>query len=135
MKTRDEPPPPYEALSSSPKQATQPMPYQQTYGTNTIHVQPHAYNYVVAHSYGAEASTINDYMCWSVFNTVCCCLPFGIVSIILSSQVRDRKATGDLSGARKLSSNAARWNIFTTLVGIVITIVVSIYIANLKHRY
>ncbi|WP_411025377.1 CD225/dispanin family protein, partial [Salmonella sp. s55004] len=44
---------------------------------------------------------------FALFVTLCCCLPFGIVGLVKSSEVRMRATMGDTAGA-ELSSNQAK---------------------------
>lgn len=44
---------------------------------------------------------------WAIFTTLCCCLPLGIVSIIMSAQSRSRAKAGDIAGANRYSEISA----------------------------
>ncbi|XP_003730780.1 proline-rich transmembrane protein 1 [Strongylocentrotus purpuratus] len=52
----------------------------------------------------------NDYFGLALFVTLCCCLPFGIVALIKSTEVRNRSAVGDYHGAAVSSLEAKRWS-------------------------
>jgi len=52
---------------------------------------------------------ISDYLPFSIFVTLCCCLPFGIVGIVFSSQARTKLAAGDFLGAQSAAHTAKIW--------------------------
>ena len=52
---------------------------------------------------------INNYLIPAIFATVCCCLPFGIVSIVYAAQVNGRLAGGDVEGAQQAADSAKMW--------------------------
>ena len=60
------------------------------------------------------------YLALSIIVTVLCCLPFGIVGIIKSSNVSKEYAVGNYAGAQEASKQAKTWSI----VGICSSIVV-----------
>src|ERR1700722_16655107 len=45
----------------------------------------------------------------SILVTLFCCLPFGIVGIVFSSQVNAKWASGDYAGAQRASQDAGKW--------------------------
>jgi hypothetical protein len=58
----------------------------------------------------------------AILTTIFCCLPFGIVSIVYSSQVNSKLAAGDVEGATTASANAKRWAWIALIAGIVVGI-------------
>ena len=58
---------------------------------------------------GTPPPQINNYLIPAIFATVCCCLPFGIVSIVYAAQVNAKLAGGDVSGALASAKNAKMW--------------------------
>ncbi len=52
---------------------------------------------------------INNWLIPAIFSTVCCCLPFGIVSIVYAAQVNGKLAGGDIAGAQQSANNAKMW--------------------------
>ena len=58
---------------------------------------------------GGPAPHINNYLIPAILSTVCCCLPFGIVSIIYAAQVNGKLAAGDVAGARSAADSAKMW--------------------------
>ncbi|MDE7125964.1 MAG: CD225/dispanin family protein [Muribaculaceae bacterium] len=59
------------------------------------------------------------YIALSIIATICCCLPFGIVAIVYSSQVSARYTSGDYEGAEKASQRAELWLILAIVFGLV----------------
>ena len=62
---------------------------------------------------------VPNYLVQSILVTLCCCLPFGIVALIYSSQVNTKLAAGDVTGARVSSARAKTLIIVAFIVGIV----------------
>lgn len=63
--------------------AQQPYPGGQQYpAQNAVAVQPTVYV-----TQGPLANPVNDYMCYSIFTMLCCCLPLGIAALIYSISV------------------------------------------------
>ena len=54
-------------------------------------------------------------MVWSVLVTLFCCLPFGIVAIIKSSEVNNASAAE--------ASKWIKWSVITGIVGVVLAII------------
>jgi hypothetical protein len=52
---------------------------------------------------------LNNYLAPAIFATVCCCMPFGIVSIVYAAQVNAKLAGGDYAGATESANNAKMW--------------------------
>jgi hypothetical protein len=55
------------------------------------------------------AGNIPTYLVPAILTTIFCCLPFGIVAIVYSSQVNTKRIAGDVDGARASSRNAKLW--------------------------
>src|SRR5258705_7718312 len=47
---------------------------------------------------GAGIPAIPNYLWQSIVCTLCCCLPFGVVAIVFSSQVNSKLAAGNVAG-------------------------------------
>lgn len=129
----EKPPPSYgftnPMVMQSPSQMPmRPMTYtsgQYPPGSNFVYAQPGVYAPGPIYSMPPPAAAdINDYMGWSIFNVLCCGLLFGIIAVMMSSQVQQRKRDGDLVGAKSLSKSTAIWNGISTLIGIGIIIAV-----------
>ncbi|KAM4016698.1 uncharacterized protein ACNLHF_002918 [Anomaloglossus baeobatrachus] len=86
----------------------QPMVYQPTQQVVTVAPAP-----------PVEAPlqpTSSDYMCLSVMNILCCCLPFGIVALVFSCKTQNAIARNDLFSARVHSAMALGANIMAMIV-------------------
>lgn len=52
--------------------------------------------YATPHAMGSiPGGRINNYLIPAIFATACCCLPFGIVSIVYAAQVNGKLAGGE----------------------------------------
>lgn len=52
---------------------------------------------------------INNYLVPAIFSALCCCPPFGIVSIVYAAQVNGLLAGGNVAGAMKAAQSAKMW--------------------------
>ena len=71
---------------------------------------------------GAAAPAIPNHLVGAILTTLCCCMPFGIVSIVYAAGVNGKITAGDIEGAKKASENAKTWMITALVCGIVINI-------------
>lgn len=46
---------------------------------------------------------------WSILSTFCCCLPFGIVSIVYAAKVNSLAAVGAFQEAKESADKAKMW--------------------------
>ncbi|KAF4073247.1 hypothetical protein AMELA_G00256720 [Ameiurus melas] len=69
------------------------------------------------------------YLGWSICNTLCCCLPIGIVAIVFSIRADTANSIGDSARAHAHSRMAKNMNIAALVVGIIIFIIYIVYIA------
>ena len=60
---------------------------------------------------------------WAILCTVLCCLPFGIVSIIKSTKVKELWTFGDYEGAQKAADDAKKWAIWGAVVAVLLWVV------------
>jgi hypothetical protein len=67
----------------------------------------------------ARPAPVPNYLVQAILVTIFCCLPFGIVSIVYSSQVNSKLAAGDFEGAVAASNNARKWAWIALIAGIV----------------
>ena len=51
----------------------------------------------------------NDFLPWTILSTLLCCLPFGVVAIIRSTQVNSYWAQGKYEEAVKAAADARKW--------------------------
>lgn len=78
----------------------------------------------------------NDYLGYSIFTLLCCCLPLGIVALVYSIQTRDANNSGNTGQAQQSSRMARIFNHTALGVGIVVLIVwVAIVIAISVSAY
>lgn len=52
---------------------------------------------------------IPNYLVQAILVTLCCCMPFGVVSIIYAAQVNTKRDQGDVAGAWDASKKAKTW--------------------------
>lgn len=64
----------------------------------------------------------------AVLTLCCCCIPFGIIPIIFSTQVNSKLANGDYAGAQSASDNAKLWS------WICIGVALSLFVLNMIMR-
>ena len=55
------------------------------------------------------ATKIPNSLVQAILVTLCCCLPFGIVSIVYAAQVNGKVQAGDIQGALDASGKAKMW--------------------------
>ncbi|HEX6160583.1 MAG TPA: CD225/dispanin family protein [Thermoanaerobaculia bacterium] len=63
---------------------------------------------------------IPNYLVSSLFVTLCCCTPLGIVALVFSTQVNSKLIAGDIAGAQAASKNARTWMLIGVVLGILI---------------
>ena len=66
----------------------------------------------------APTGHIPDYLVQAILVTICCCIPFGVVSIAYAAQVNGKVGNGDFTGAKRDSENAKKWAWISFGVGI-----------------
>jgi hypothetical protein len=59
----------------------------------------------------------------AILVTLCCCLPFGIASIVFASQVNSKYAAGDVAGAHESARKARLWFWWALGVGLPVQII------------
>ncbi|XP_026221862.1 dispanin subfamily A member 2b-like [Anabas testudineus] len=127
----------------NPQYPSESVPLQmERYGG--VPAQPGAPTMVQYTSVNVTTEPPKDHIIWSLFSFVYSnpfCL--GLAALIFSIKSRDRKAAGDLQGARQYSSTALHLNIAATVVGsilLLITIITVIAVSvnnsySYSHRY
>jgi predicted secreted protein len=68
----------------------------------------------------------NSHLVWSILVTLFCCLPFGIVAIVKSSQVNGLWAQGRYAEAQASADSARKWIIWGAVIGVVAGIIYAI---------
>ncbi|HBX80211.1 MAG: CD225/dispanin family protein [Propionibacteriaceae bacterium] len=100
--------------TGSPQQGYGGAGYGQTYGSNP---------------YAQAGPPPDNFLVWAILSTVFCCLPAGIVSIVYSTQVNTKWATGDFAGAQQSAANAKKWAIWSVIgYAIALVLVVIFYV-------
>lgn len=59
------------------------------------------------------------YLVQAILVTLCCCLPFGIVSIVQAAQVSSLYQAGDYNGAMVKSESAKKWSLVGFICGLI----------------
>jgi hypothetical protein len=59
-----------------------------------------------------------NHLVWGILATLLCCPPFGIASIVFSSQVNSKWAAGDVAGAQVASAKAGKFALWAVLAGV-----------------
>ncbi len=114
---------------------SQPPPYQQQYQQQYQPQYPPAYPapqyYKTTPPYGA-VPRVPSYMGWAIATLILCFWPTGIVAVVYASQVGNKLALGDITGAQQSSRKAKTWSWVTFgigIAGIVIAILATILLA------
>ncbi|KAG8143346.1 hypothetical protein E2320_000581 [Naja naja] len=120
MKSAINPPPPMYQASPS-------MPYQyQAYAgpPEAIPMQPQQTILI------ANVQSVNepDYLGYSIFTLLCCCLPLGIAALVFSVKTQGANQRGDIVSAKKYSKLALIWDHLALAFGIIFTIVTIVWI-------
>lgn len=71
-----------------------------------------------------NAQYVPNYLAWLIVTTLLCCMPFGIVAIVYSSQVDSKLRNGDYDGAANSSNKAKMWCWIAFGTGILFGIIV-----------
>ena len=96
---------------------TQPAP-------NTVVTVPPAPYAVVPTMHHPSIAVIEDYMARNIFFMLCCCLPFGIVAVLKSSECQEAKRSGNVVRASQASADARKWGFLALGFGLVILCIV-----------
>ncbi|XP_017265317.1 proline-rich transmembrane protein 1-like [Kryptolebias marmoratus] len=103
----------------------QPYPVGQQYPAQqgAVMVQPTVY---VAR--GPLENPVNDYLGYSIFTMLCCCMPLGIAALIYSISAREANHTGDRMGAERNSRTAKTLNHVALGLGLGSLVLLIIYV-------
>ncbi|MCF1765457.1 CD225/dispanin family protein [Corynebacterium argentoratense] len=71
----------------------------------------------------------NNFLIPNILATIFCCLPAGIVGIIMSLKVDKLYNAGDIAGAQQASKTAKLWMIASIVLGIVGGIIYGVVLA------
>ncbi|KAF7226343.1 interferon-induced transmembrane protein 1 [Nothobranchius furzeri] len=64
------------------------------------------------------AIPVNDYLGFSIFTLLCCCLPLGIAALIYSISAREANSRGNRPAAERYSSTAKTLNLVALILGV-----------------
>ncbi|XP_070762603.1 dispanin subfamily A member 2b-like [Enoplosus armatus] len=73
---------------------------------------------------GQSRAVAPSYLGWSIFNTLCCCLPLGIAAIICSCKAQNANALGESATAVEASRTAKILNVVGLVCGIILIIII-----------
>jgi large-conductance mechanosensitive channel len=65
-----------------------------------------------------------NYLVQSILVTLCCCLPFGIASIVFAAQVDSKWNQGDHAGAIAASQKAKQFMTYGIIAGVIVNVLV-----------
>ncbi|KAK3509115.1 hypothetical protein QTP70_020226 [Hemibagrus guttatus] len=74
------------------------------------------------------------YLGWSICNTLCCCLPLGIIAIVFSCRTDTANLIGDTTRAQAHSSLAKKLNIASLVIGILFVILYTILYVTVLNQ-
>ena len=76
------------------------------------------YGYQQGYQYGNQAPMKpSNNLVWGILTTICCCLPFGIVSIVYAAKVDSLYYAGRYEEARTAARKAGTWAVVAAIVG------------------
>lgn len=64
-----------------------------------------------------------NYLVWAILSTVCCCLPFGIVSIVYAAKVDSLYTSKQYEAALEASGKAKMWALIAARSGVAVGII------------
>ncbi|XP_034031188.1 synapse differentiation-inducing gene protein 1-like [Thalassophryne amazonica] len=103
----------------------QQQPYTVGAGHQPVMVGVQPTVYVTQRPLGNPA---NDYLGYSIFTMLCCCLPLGIAALIYSISTRDANSAGDQAKAESSSRTARILNHVALGIGLTVIIIAIILI-------
>ncbi|XP_060756989.1 trafficking regulator of GLUT4 1-like [Neoarius graeffei] len=92
-------------------------------GQSTVTVQPTLYVTPATHM-----NPVPDYLCYSIFTMLCCCLPLGIAALVYSITTRDAVMAGNRELAESNSRMSRILNHMALAIGLVVIIIAIIII-------
>lgn len=81
-----------------------------------------------AYNYDEQNEPVNwvPYLVLAIISTVCCCVPFGIVSIVYAVKINNAVTAGDMQEAQKSAKTARIWLVAAFVTGILINVLLSV---------
>lgn len=84
---------------------------------------------------GQTRAVVPSYLGWSIFNTLCCCLPLGIAAIVCSCRAQNASAAGDQVNAADASRTAKILNVIGLVCGIILIIIfIALKASGVSHH-
>jgi predicted secreted protein len=71
----------------------------------------------------------DNYLVWSILATLFCCLPFGVVAIVKSTQVSGLWAQGQYAEAQAAADAAKKWVKWSVIAAVVSAVLYGIVLA------
>jgi uncharacterized membrane protein len=81
--------------------------------------------------FGGPAEKINNWLVPAILATLFCCLPTGIVAIIMAAQVNSKLAQGDVAGAQESAKKAKTWTFVSVGLGLLAIILWVVFVVFL----
>ncbi|XP_057690546.1 synapse differentiation-inducing gene protein 1-like [Corythoichthys intestinalis] len=78
---------------------------------------------------------VKDYMCYSIFTLLCCCLPLGIAALVYSINTREANLSGDQMSAERCSRTARTLNHVSLGLGIGSFMLLIVYLVVLMTLF
>jgi len=76
-----------------------------------------------------------NYLVWSILATLFCCIPFGIVAIVKSTQVNGLWAQGRYAEAQASAASARKWVIWSVIIGLIVnSIVIAVNVSTMNEN-
>ena len=106
----------YQGYDPSQNQWQGQNPNQQGYGYQ--YQQPnYGYQQNYQNQYGYQPPKPSNNLVWGILTTICCCLPFGIVSIVFAAKVDSLYYSGRYEEAQTAARKAGTWAVVAAIVG------------------
>ncbi|CAL1570454.1 unnamed protein product [Knipowitschia caucasica] len=84
---------------------------------------------------GQTRRVIPTYLGWSIFSTLCCCLPLGIAAIVCSCRAQNANSEGDQIMAKDASRTAKILNVIGLVCGMVfLVILIALWASGVGHK-
>ena len=81
--------------------------------------------------FGAAQEKINNWLVPAILATLFCCLPTGIVAIIMAAQVNSKLSQGDVAGAHESAKKAKTWTLVSVGLGLLAIVLWVVFIVIL----
>ncbi|XP_073704056.1 proline-rich transmembrane protein 1-like [Garra rufa] len=119
-------PAPHSYPSSSQQYGAPPASGPYTQGSNGVQnvvtVQP------MAEVFTPLANPLPDYLCYSIFTMLCCCMPLGSAALVYSLTTRDANMFGHQHIASRNSRMARILNHVSLAIGLIFCLILVVYI-------